>query len=83
MSFNPTPRMGKVLGGPSKLEGWDRHDLNKALSYLGWTGAELGRRTGMGRNQVSRWRRGNVRVPKLLEAYMRVMIRLADIVDGN
>jgi transcriptional regulator with XRE-family HTH domain len=78
-----SPRVGRNLGPAARLTGWSNKELNQALAYIGWSGSELGKRVGYSRTQVSRWRRGHAPVPSAVEAYLRVMIRLADIVDGN
>ncbi len=76
-------RSGRKLGPGSRLTGWSNRDLNKALSYLGWTGAELARRIGYSKSQVSRIRQGEAPVPSVVEAYLMVVIKIADMVDGN
>lgn len=48
--------------------------LNSTLATLGWTGAELARRLGKGKQAVSAWRTGRTAVPKYVEEYLRVMV---------
>lgn len=48
--------------------------LNDVLASLGWTGAELSRRLGKGKQAVSAWRTGRTEVPRYVEEYLRVMV---------
>lgn len=83
IGFTPSAGRGKNLGPGSQLTGWNNKDLNKALSYIGWTGSEFSRRIGYSRSQVSRIRTGEAPVPAWMEAYLMLVVKLADIVDGN
>lgn len=40
------------------------------LDTLGWSGAELARRTGYSDDAISRYRTGRRPIPKLIEAYL-------------
>ena len=67
------------------MEFWDNEmtpkELSDALEALKWSGADLGRRVGVGVPQVSRWRHGKARIPLSVSAYICLVLRVKSVLD--
>lgn len=56
-------------------------ELNEALRELGWTGAELARRTGYSLSSVSHYRTGKALVPEVIGAYLKMALAAKRVLD--
>lgn len=57
----------------------ERNDLEAPLLALGWGQADLARKLGVTKNQVSKWATGKAEVPKYARAYLDLALALRRI----
>lgn len=53
----------------------ENRSLDELLRRLNWTGADLMHHIGVTKNTVTSWRRGHIRVPKVVLLYLELLLK--------
>ena len=64
------------------IDPMDNTELKGACERLGWSGRELGRKTGYTPQTINSYMHGRAEVPPLLAEYLRFRLNVQRVIDG-